>query len=103
MTFSGKAAVGQEITLHVLHNGLPVAGAVVRQVEPAAPVGQVNASSALHVRSGPDLKSRSLTLIPRDYLLTVLAQTGDWFKVRLQDGTEVYSFASYITLQEGSQ
>jgi hypothetical protein len=97
-TLAGNTVVGQQVTISVTHNNQPVAGALIRQVQPGDSIGAINAS-ALYIRTKPDTKSSSIDKLPRDTQLTVLSKEGDWCKVRLADGKEGYAFAEYLTIQ----
>lgn len=95
---AGNAVAGQQVTISVTHNNQPVAGALIRQVQPVESVGVINAS-ALYIRTKPDTKSSAIDKLPRDTQLTVLSKDGDWCRVRLADGKEGYAFAEYLIIQ----
>lgn len=98
----GAMNTGETIVLTVSYNGAPVEGAVIRQVLPAASIGQVTAS-ALNFRTGPGMEHNAAALLMRGSILQVLEKVGEeWVKVRLDDGREGYVAAEYITVQEGS-
>jgi hypothetical protein len=103
LALDGRPVAGQEVTLVVRHNGEPVAGAVVQQVQPTAALGRVTAQ-ALYVRSGPGTGHKAITLVPEGYRLAVLARLENgWLQVRLPDGREGYCFGEYVAVQEGSR
>ncbi len=94
---------GQEISLKVEHNGLPVEKATVRQISPAVLMGEVTAS-ALNMRSGPGTEQAIIALLPKGQNLVVLEElANNWLRVRLADGRKGYVSAEYILLKEGEQ
>ncbi|MBC7325187.1 MAG: SH3 domain-containing protein [Moorella sp. (in: Bacteria)] len=98
MTVTGQAATGQEVTLAVTHNGVPVAGAAVLQ---HATFGQVTAS-ALNLRRGPGTGYQSLALLPRDTVMTVVSRLDNgWLRVLLNDGRQGFVSGVYVNLWEG--
>ena len=61
-------------------------------------IGIVTGASSLRVRSGPGTSYSRITSVSEGSKLTILDETGGWYKVRLSSGTIGYCSAEYITI-----
>ena len=57
-----------------------------------------NAGTGLNFRTGAGTDYRSIGKLPNGTVVTVLEENGKWFKVRIEDGTVGYAYASYLRL-----
>ena len=57
-----------------------------------------NAGTGLNFRTGAGTDYHSIRKLPNGTVVTVLEENGKWFKIRIEDGTVGYAYASYLRL-----
>ena len=57
-----------------------------------------NAGTGLNFRTGAGTDYHSIRKLPNGTVVTVLEENGKWFKIRIEDGTVGYAYASYLWL-----
>lgn len=103
IVLEGQPLTGQELSLVVRHDGVPLEGVTIRQIQPAATIGEVTAS-ALNVRSGPGTEHKVMALLPRGQKVTVVEKlANNWLRIQLPGGQEGYVAAEYVLVQAGSR
>jgi uncharacterized protein YgiM (DUF1202 family) len=86
-------------TSYALSN-LPIGQGLPSTPAPSGPTATVsNAVYALNVRSGPGVSFGVVTAIQRTTQVTLIGRNtfSTWLKVRLSNGTEGWSSATYLT------
>lgn len=53
-------------------------------------------ATSLNVRSGPGTQNAVVASVPKDGVVTVLEEQGEWCRVRLSDGREGWAAAKYL-------
>lgn len=87
------------LTLLLVTQGLaPVAAAAADKDQAAGRPARVTADK-LNLREGPGSGFAVVRSLTRDTVVTVLQEQGEWWRVRLDDGTTGWVAAKYVALQ----
>lgn len=66
---------------------------------PAPRRGTVNAPSGANIRSGPGINHAKLATVPRQTVLEIIGDNGQWYKVKLADGSTGWIFAELLKVE----
>lgn len=95
VTQDGKLIINIIPTAQNVQNPLPPADTPKLSLPPLMVSGSI-----VNIRTGPGTQYDIMTQVNRGEILEALNKSGDWYNVRLKDGTVGWIYASYVTVYE---